>query len=44
MANRLNAGDIFPELSLKLVGGKSIRFPNELNGPYRIALFYRGYW
>jgi hypothetical protein len=44
MPNRLNAGDTFPELSLKLVGGQSVRFPSGLDGRYRIALFYRGHW
>lgn len=44
MSNRLNAGDTFPEVTLMLVGGKSIRFPSELDGRYRIVLFYRGHW
>lgn len=44
MSNRLNAGDVFPELSLTLIGGKQLRFPGELPGRYRIALFYRGHW
>lgn len=44
MSNRLNAGDTFPGIALTWVGGNSIRFPNELDGRYRIALFYRGHW
>lgn len=44
MANQLNAGDTFPQLCLTLVGGKAVRFPSELDGRYRIALFYRGHW
>lgn len=44
MSQQLNAGDSFPDLSLTLVGGKSLRIPQELDGRYRVALFYRGHW
>lgn len=35
-ANKLNTGDRFPEISLTLVGGRSIHFPTEAEGRYRI--------
>jgi len=44
MAKPLNAGDVFPDLDLALVGGHSLRFPSGLDSRYRIALFYRGHW
>lgn len=44
MPHQLNAGVLFPDLALSLVGDKSLRFPQDLEGRYRIALFYRGHW
>ncbi len=44
MAAKLNTGDIFPELSLDLVGGGSLELPGGLEGNYRVILFYRGHW
>ena len=44
MANPLNAGDSFPEISLTLAGGGSLTLPDGITTPYQIVLFYRGHW
>ena len=44
MANKLQQGDRFPTLDLKLVSGETIRLPNEMPGRYAALLFYRGHW
>ncbi|HJM49721.1 MAG TPA: hypothetical protein QGF63_07710 [Alphaproteobacteria bacterium] len=41
---KLNTGDVFPELTLDLVGGGSLNLPGGLAGNYRVILFYRGHW
>ncbi len=44
MNAKLDPGSAFPELSLNLVGGKTLQFPSALDSPLTIALFYRGHW
>jgi hypothetical protein len=44
MASMLNAGDMFPELTLNLVGGGTLVLPRDIDTKYLIALFYRGHW
>jgi peroxiredoxin len=44
MADKLNLGDTFPTLELKLAGGGVLTLPNDLTTPYTIVLFYRGHW
>ncbi|MDE0732832.1 MAG: hypothetical protein OSB72_07225 [Gammaproteobacteria bacterium] len=44
MAEKLNSGDLFPSLALKVVGGKSIDLPDDLKSPMTVVLFYRGHW
>jgi len=44
MAEKLNAGDAFPRLTLDLVNGSKLELPDGLDAKYRIILFYRGHW
>ena len=44
MSNFLSPGDTFPPISLKIAGGGSISFPDDLETPMTIVLFYRGHW
>lgn len=40
----LNPGDAFPELTLTIPGGKTVRVPETFAGRYGVLLFYRGSW
>ena len=44
MAEKLNAGDSFPSLTLKLVDGGALALPDRLDSSYSVVLFYRGHW
>lgn len=44
MAEKLNGGDAFPKLELRLVGGRTIIFPDGIESRYKAILFYRGHW
>ncbi len=44
MADKLNAGDAFPSLTLKLADGKTLNVPEDLDSKYTMILFYRGHW
>lgn len=44
MAEKLNAGDAFPEITLELVNGGQLALPDGLEARYRAILFYRGHW
>ncbi len=44
MAEKLNLGDTFPELTLQVAGAVTLTLPTEINTPYAIVLFYRGHW
>ena len=44
MAEKLNAGDTFPSLTLDLVGGGTLTVPDGLESKYKVILFYRGHW
>jgi hypothetical protein len=44
MANKLDAGDRFPEMTFNLVGGSTLQLPGDLKSNYNIILFYRGHW
>ena len=44
MADKLQQGDRFPRLILKLVGGGTIRIPDDAPSRYTALLFYRGHW
>ena len=43
MADKLNAGDAFPSLALKLAGGGTAQVP-DASAKYQMVLFYRGHW
>jgi hypothetical protein len=44
MTHKLNAGDVFPNVELKLVGGGTLVLPQGVGGRYNVILFYRGHW
>jgi hypothetical protein len=44
MAQKLDAGDPFPKLTLNLVDGGTLNVPDGIDAKYRILLFYRGHW
>lgn len=44
MANKLDTGDLFPSMTLKLAGGGSLTIPDDINASYAIVIFYRGHW
>ena len=44
MADKLNPGDSFPEITLTTTSGSSIQLPAALDTPFTIVLFYRGHW
>jgi len=44
MGAKLQQGDRFPPLKLKLVNGETIRIPDEIPTRYAALLFYRGHW
>lgn len=44
MADKLNLGDTFPALALRIAGGGTLTVPDDLATPYAIIMFYRGHW
>lgn len=44
MANKLDAGDRFPDMTLTLTGGGEVALPGDLASDYNVILFYRGHW
>jgi peroxiredoxin len=40
----LHPGDTFPELTLTVPGGKTVRVPETFAGRFGVMLFYRGSW
>ena len=44
MAAKLNTGDTFPRLTLRLTDGRELVLPEGLEGKYKVVLFYRGHW
>ena len=44
MAEKLNTGDSFPAMTVKLVDGRTLDLPHGVDAKYRIVLFYRGHW
>jgi peroxiredoxin len=44
MGEKLQQGDRFPSLTLKLADGTTIRLPDEMPTRYAAVLFYRGHW
>ena len=41
---KLDTGDSFPHLELRLVDGRSFTLPSDLNGHWSVLLIYRGHW
>jgi hypothetical protein len=44
MGNKLDAGDIFPDLQVNVVGGGIFDLKKNLDTRYNIVLLYRGHW
>ena len=44
MAQKLDAGDRFPGMTLTLTGGGTVSLPDDLSSDYNVILFYRGHW
>ncbi len=44
MAEKLDAGDAFPQITLKLMGGGERVLPDEIETDHTVVLFYRGHW
>ena len=44
MGDKLQQGERFPALTLKLVDGSTVKLPAEMPGRYAALLFYRGHW
>ena len=44
MAQKLDAGDRFPDMTLTLTGGGVVNLPDDLSSDYSVILFYRGHW
>jgi len=44
MADKLNAGEVFPSLTVSLVDGGTLDIPGGIDAKYRVVLFYRGHW
>ncbi len=44
MAEKLDAGQEFPSLTLDIVGGGSLNVPEDMDGKYKVIMFYRGHW
>ena len=40
----LDVNDVFPELELRLVSGKTLSVPEGTGKGYGVLLLYRGYW
>ena len=40
----LDVNDVFPELELRLVSGKTLSLPEGTGKGYGVLLLYRGYW
>lgn len=44
MGEKLNTGDIFPQMTLQLAGGGTLALPDGPAAKYTVILFYRGHW
>ena len=44
MGQKLQQGERFPSLILKLVGGETVTIPDQMSSRYVALLFYRGHW
>ncbi len=44
MGEKLQQGERFPTLTLKLAGGGTLTLPDQMPSRYVALLFYRGHW
>ena len=44
MGDKLQQGERFPAVTLKLVDGSRVNFPSAMPGRYAALLFFRGHW
>ena len=44
MSSKLQAGDRFPDLELKIEDGSTVSLPGDIGTSQAIVLFYRGHW
>ena len=44
MGQKLQQGDRFPSIDLRLVSGERVTMPADMPGRYVAQLFYRGHW
>ena len=44
MGEKLQQGDRFPSIDLKLVDGGTVQIPGDITSRYAAVLFYRGHW
>ena len=44
MGQKLDSGDLFPDLNVNIVGGNTFNLKENLDAKYNIILLYRGYW
>lgn len=42
MGSKLNTGDAFPAMQLKMIDGSEIAVPGDSGASYQVILFYRG--
>ncbi len=43
-SNRLENGDLFPELTASSAGGGEMTLPDDVEGAWSSIVFYRGHW
>ena len=44
ISSPLQNGDLFPDLTIEVVGGTTLVIPRDLAGSYAVVLLYRGSW
>ena len=44
MGEKLQQGERFPSITLKLVSGETVTLPDQMPSRYVALLFYRGHW
>lgn len=44
MADKLNPGELFPDLALNIAGNGTLSLPGDIDSPLTLLLFYRGHW
>ncbi len=44
MADKLGIGEAMPAVTIDVVDGGTLELPNDLDGRYKMIIFYRGHW